>query len=168
MNEKPKHNLVYLKPIRKHLRHHLTPAEAALWSLLKNSQLEGRKFRRQHSIDDFVVDFYCPEEHLVIELDGEVHNNPDQQDKDISRDKKLEEAGFKVLRFENKFVFEHREQMLNDIKACFKDKLKTTPSCEHPSFVRRGAETAYSFNAGVSSFPGKGKVPAGRKGFELF
>ncbi len=120
MNTNPKHNLVYLKPVRKYLRYNLTPAEAALWSLLKNSQLEGRRFRRQHSIDNFVVDFYCPSENLIVELDGEIHNNPDQLDKDVLRDKKLEAAGFTVLRFENKFVFEHREQLLNDIRACFK------------------------------------------------
>lgn len=120
MAETPQHNIKGLKTFRKQLRKNLTPAEAALWSLLKNSQLEGRKFRRQQSIDNFIVDFYCPSEKLIIELDGEVHNNADQIDKDIDRDKKFNAVGFKVLRLENKFVFEHREQVLNDIKACFK------------------------------------------------
>lgn len=117
---KPDHNRKELKDLRKKLRKNLTPAEAALWSLLKNSQLEKRKFRRQQSIDNFIVDFYCPSEKLVIELDGEVHNQPAQMEKDIERERILSQAGYTVLRFENKFVFEHREQVLNDIKSCFK------------------------------------------------
>jgi len=62
-----------LKPRRKELRNNPTKAEAFLWRYLKNNQLEGRKFRRQTSIKSFIVDFYCPQENLVIELDGEVH-----------------------------------------------------------------------------------------------
>ncbi len=119
--DKPQHDRKYLKPIRKHLRNHLTPAEAALLSLLKNGQLDGRKFRRQHSINNFIVDFYCASEKIVIELDGDVHNHPDQLDKDINRDENLKAAGFTVLRFENNFVFNHREQVLNDIRACFRN-----------------------------------------------
>ena len=56
--------------IRKELRSHLTPAEAKLWSVLKNKGLKKRKFRRQFSVAHFVLDFYCPEEKLAIELDG--------------------------------------------------------------------------------------------------
>lgn len=66
-------NRHYLKNKRKDLRHNLTPAEAALWSLLNKKQLEDRKFRRQHSIGNYIVDFYCPAEKLAIELDGEGH-----------------------------------------------------------------------------------------------
>ena len=58
------------KTKRKKLRNNLTPAEAALWNLLKNSQLEGRKFRRQHSVGFYILDFYCPSERMAIELDG--------------------------------------------------------------------------------------------------
>jgi very-short-patch-repair endonuclease len=67
------HNRVELKPFRKKLRNNSTSAEATLWTYLKNRQLEGRKFRRQHSIGNYIADFYCPEEQLVIELDGEGH-----------------------------------------------------------------------------------------------
>src|SRR4051812_15713439 len=58
-----------LKPRRRKLRRSLTPAEASLWRALKNSQLSGRKFRRQHSVGKYVLDFYCVEEWLAIELD---------------------------------------------------------------------------------------------------
>jgi very-short-patch-repair endonuclease len=59
-----------LKQIRRELRHNLTPAEATLWRCLQNKQLAGRKFRRQHSVGSYVLDFYCPSEMLAIELDG--------------------------------------------------------------------------------------------------
>ena len=68
-------NKKILEPYRKSLRKNLTPAEAFLWRLLKNSQLENRKFRRQHSIGNYILDFYCPKIRLAIELDGDYHNN---------------------------------------------------------------------------------------------
>ena len=61
-------NVTYLSDLRLALRKTLTPAEAALWNLLKNQQLDGRKFRRQVSIENYIVDFYCAEEKLVIEF----------------------------------------------------------------------------------------------------
>lgn len=72
-------NLPALRFFRKALRHNLTPAEAKLWTLLKGSQLAGRKFRRQHSVGNFILDFYCPSERLAIELDGAVHDSDDAQ-----------------------------------------------------------------------------------------
>ena len=105
MPDNPKHNDKFLKEYRKDLRSNLTPAEARLWGILKNKQLQGRKFRRQHSIDNFIVDFYCPHEKLVIELDGEVHNNILAERKDSERDIKLKNYGITVLRFENKMIF---------------------------------------------------------------
>ncbi len=104
---------------RRELRGHLTPAEAALWDLLKNSKLQGRKFRRQHGIEHFIVDFCCRSENLVIELDGEVHNDPMQTEYDAIRDARLREMGFKILRFENKEVFQNSEAVLYMIAAMF-------------------------------------------------
>ncbi|MHA6250128.1 endonuclease domain-containing protein [Pontibacter sp. CAU 1760] len=63
------HNRKYLKENRRELRHNLTPAEAELWKHLQGSQLAGRKFRRQHSIGNFILDFYCSSEKMAIELD---------------------------------------------------------------------------------------------------
>ena len=119
MLNKPNHNNILLKDNRKYLRNNLTSAEAKLWTLLKRKQLEGRKFRRQHSIDNFIVDFYCPKEKLVIELDGEVHNNPVSEEKDAQRDLILKNYGITVLRFENKMVFEQQGMVLNAIKEKF-------------------------------------------------
>ena len=85
----------------------LTPAEATLWKHLQRNQLKGRKFRRQHSIDNFIVDFYCASENLIIELDGAVHLDFAIQNYDLERTQKLEGFGFKLIRFENKLVFEN-------------------------------------------------------------
>jgi very-short-patch-repair endonuclease len=65
------HNSPILKPVRKKLRKNLTPAEARMWSYLKSAQFNGLKFRRQHSIGPYIVDFYCPALRLALELDGE-------------------------------------------------------------------------------------------------
>ncbi len=120
MPDSPRHNNKLLKGYRKELRNNLTPAEARLWSMLKDKQLEGRKFRRQHSIDNFIVDFYCPQEKLVIELDGEVHNNILAESKDKERDLRLKSYGITVLRFENKMIFEQQEVVLQAIINEFK------------------------------------------------
>jgi very-short-patch-repair endonuclease len=109
-------NRIYLKEKRKTLRSSLTPAEAKLWNLLQNSKLEGIKFRRQHSIGNFIVDFYCPQYLLVIELDGQIHFNPVNEEKDIQRTEYINSLGIKVLRFENKEVFEKTEFVLEEIK----------------------------------------------------
>jgi very-short-patch-repair endonuclease len=116
----PTHNRKYLKPYRQNLRSRLTPAEAFLWSYLKSKQLEGRKFRRQHSIENYIVDFYCPEEKIAIELDGQVHEFEMQHHKDKVRDLRLDELGIKVLRFENQFVFDQLPLVMEMIKAEFR------------------------------------------------
>jgi len=79
------HNKPILKQIRKDLRNNLTPAEAELWKHLKNSGLEGRKFRRQHSVGFYVLDFYCPQEQLAVELDGQGHFTSSGQEYDSER-----------------------------------------------------------------------------------
>ena len=101
------HNRKYLKENRQALRSNLTPAEAELWSYLKDGQLSGRKFRRQHSIGNYILDFYCPSEKVAIELDGQVHQHIVAEQVDTERDKALQELGVKVIRFENKEVFQN-------------------------------------------------------------
>lgn len=108
-----------LKSFRKVLRSNLTPAEAKLWSYLQNSKLGNRKFRRQHSIENYILDFYCPSEKIAIELDGDTHNILNQKEADKTRDLFLKSIGIKVLRFENKMVFENSNSMLNAIKKEF-------------------------------------------------
>ena len=113
------HNRPHLKDFRKALRNHATGAEGELWKYLKSGQLQGRKFRRQHSIGNFIVDFYCPSEKLAIELDGQVHQHAVTEQADIERDKELESFEIKVLRFENKDVFQHLDAVLLEISSCF-------------------------------------------------
>jgi very-short-patch-repair endonuclease len=109
-----------LKQYRKNLREKSTSAEVALWNLLKNKQLEGRKFRRQYSLGKYIADFCCPSEKLIIELDGQVHADNAQIEKDIVRDQDIGNLGFVILRFENKLVFEVPEFVLTEIKNNFK------------------------------------------------
>ncbi|MCX6332700.1 MAG: DUF559 domain-containing protein [Bacteroidia bacterium] len=105
---------------RKSLRKNSTSAEATLWKLLKNKQLEGKKFRRQQSINNFIVDFSCHSDKIIIELDGDGHGDYIQIQKDEERDKFLQQAGFKVLRFENRFVFQDPEYVLSEVSKYFK------------------------------------------------
>lgn len=107
------------KEYRKKLRKTLTPAEAFLWKQLKGQQFNGRKFRRQHGIANYIVDFYCAQEKLIIELDGEVHMNATAEQKDLKRTEKLTALGFNVVRFENKMVFENLPSVLTEIENNF-------------------------------------------------
>jgi very-short-patch-repair endonuclease len=119
-NSKEKiNNLPHLKTFRKELRNHLTPAEAAFWKAVQNKKLDGRKFRRQHSVGNYILDFYCPTEKLAIELDGQVHFGDKARTYDYERRLFLEYFGIKVLRFENKLVFEDLEWVLGVIKNNF-------------------------------------------------
>ena len=72
---------------------------------MKNRSLEGRKFRRQHSIGNYIVDFYCPSEKLIVELVGDPHGEYHKISEDIKRDEYLQDLGFIVLRFENSLFF---------------------------------------------------------------
>ena len=114
-----KHDKPELRPYRKELRKNLTPAEAFLWKYLQKSKLDGKKFRRQHSVENFIVDFYCASENLIIELDGDMHNNSIAIEKDEIRDARLKALGFMVLRFENKMVFDHLDSVLCSIRENF-------------------------------------------------
>ena len=113
---------------RKELRHSLTPAEAALWKCLQGRKVLGKKFRRQFSISRYIVDFYCPEDRLAIELDGAGHFSITIDEYEEARTKYLQNCGIRVLRFENKVVFENLEAVLDAIKAAL-----TTPAlCATP------------------------------------
>ena len=117
------HNRKSMKEIRRNLRHSLTPAEATLWKALQGSKLAGKKFRRPHSVGNYVVDFYCPECKLAIELDGEKHFNSLASEYDLRRTEFLKRCDIEVLRFENRAVFEHSEGVLEAIR-----RRLTTPS----------------------------------------
>jgi very-short-patch-repair endonuclease len=97
------------------LRGRQTPAEEILWECLRGRKLHDAKFRRQHNIDRFIVDFYCHEARLVIEVDGSVHAG--REDVDAERQRMLENFGLKVLRFSNEQIFEDLRFVLERIAA---------------------------------------------------
>ena len=116
-------NRKYLKQYRRELRNNPTKYESMLWKALRGRQLEGKKFRRQHSLGNYIVDFYCPEEKLVVELDGAGHHNFINEAYDEKRTEYLQELELTVLRFENKLVFQQLNMVLEAIKAQFKCEL---------------------------------------------
>jgi very-short-patch-repair endonuclease len=95
-------------------RHPLTPAEAKIWKRVRNRGL-GFKIRRQHPIWRFIADFYCAEAKLVIEIDGDSHAEPDQEDYDRARTDWLVERGYKVIQIRNEEVHGHLEDALKEI-----------------------------------------------------
>jgi very-short-patch-repair endonuclease len=118
------YNRKFFKSIRKHLRNHGTSAEAALWLMLKKRQVGNYKFRRQHSIGKFVVDFYWPELKLAIELDGQPHAELANIARDKERDEWLNNVGITVFRYENRWVFEYPEDIKQDILSFGEKKKK--------------------------------------------
>ena len=112
-------NLHSLKSIRRKLRQSLTPAEARLWLHLQGAQLQARKFRRQHSVGRYVLDFYCPGERLAVELDGASHDSERAYVHDEVRSVFLRHHGIAVLRFENREIFENLEGVLAEIAKHF-------------------------------------------------
>jgi very-short-patch-repair endonuclease len=116
------HNLHSKKKQRRELRCSLTSAEALLWLHLQSQQLAGRKFRRQHSVGPFILDFYCPEERLAIELDGAGHDHERAQAHDAKRSQFLSGRGIRVVRFENRDVRKRLEGVLAEIAAAFRPR----------------------------------------------
>jgi very-short-patch-repair endonuclease len=99
----------------KEMRREMTLAERTLWNRLRAGRLAGIHFRRQQIIEPYIVDFYCHEAALVVEVDGEIHFG--QQEYDRLRDQDLEQLGFKVLRFNNHEIVDNLEGVLTKILA---------------------------------------------------
>ncbi len=99
------------------LRRRLTAAEHTLWSILRNRGLGGLKFRRQHPLGLYIVDFYCAEKRLVVELDGDSHAG--RATRDAEREAWLEAHGYRVMRFTNREVMQSLPEVLEAIwQAC--------------------------------------------------
>lgn len=96
----------------------MTPAEKLLWRKLQAGRFKEIKFRRQHSIGNYVVDFYCPKYRLIIELDGKVHLEKEQAEKDKLRDEHLKDMDYRVLRFTNDEVLNDNNSVLKTIESC--------------------------------------------------
>ncbi len=105
-----------MKDLAKKLRYNNpTHTETILWNCLSNKQLEGFKFRRQHIIGGYIADFVCLKERLIVEIDGLVHELPENKMKDEERTKWLKEHGFRVVRFTNDQVLSNLENVLQEI-----------------------------------------------------
>gem|GEM_PF-494710 len=105
------------KELRRSLRTSGTKPEAILWKMLKKRQVAGLRFRRQHAVGPYVLDFYCPEAKLAIELDGYHHFTPEGQEHDQQRTEFINRAtGIHILRFENQVVFDNPEMILGAIE----------------------------------------------------
>jgi very-short-patch-repair endonuclease len=97
------------------MRREMTDAEAHLWYHLRRHGLGDYKFRRQHPLDSYILDFYCPAARLVIEIDGGQHFVEDQQKRDEERTQSLTEKGMRVLRFSNREVLLETNSVLDVI-----------------------------------------------------
>ena len=100
------------------LRQSKTEAEEKLWELLRNRQLKGKKFRRQHPMAGYILDFYCHECKLAVELDGYHHRSKEQKEYDAARTKILNEIDITVVRFWNAAVMDDVERVLGRIAVC--------------------------------------------------
>jgi very-short-patch-repair endonuclease len=109
------------------LRSESTPAESILWEALRGGRLDGLKFRRQHAVGRVVLDFYCASHRLVIELDGAVHEMPDQSERDLARTQWLEEHRCRVIRFRNDEVINDLSLVLERIRRTIRDDVLPLP-----------------------------------------
>jgi very-short-patch-repair endonuclease len=116
------------KQLQRTLRNEMTDAEKALWRFLRSRQVSGLKFRRQHPFGDYIVDFVCLENKLVIEVDGGQHG--DRAKEDEIRTQNLLAAGFRVLRFWNNEVLQEIEAVKERIWRAVEEE---TPSPSQPS-----------------------------------
>jgi very-short-patch-repair endonuclease len=122
--------------LKRRLRSNMTGPETRLWSRLRARQLQGLKFRRQHGIGPYIVDFYCPERSLVIEVDGDSHAGAAQIVKDKQREKYLQSLGLCVFRYINDDIVKNLDGVLADLA----ERLSLESTSPHPSLRRRGKE----------------------------
>ena len=117
-NNKPFHYNAYSKIFENAnaLKNNQTKAEYIMWQVLRGRQLNGAKFRRQHPIQKFIVDFYCHEFKLVIELDGGVHDIDFIKENDERREVELKNLGLKIIRFKNEEIFDSLETVMETVK----------------------------------------------------
>lgn len=124
-------NRVESKNRRRYLRKNMTPAEKLLWRKLRKSQLNCLRFRRQYGVLNYILDFYCPQYKLGIEIIGDVHGYRRRQEFDLQRQRKIESLGVKLLSYTN-------SQVVEEIEGVLKDILFNLPPT--PSLIRRGSQ----------------------------
>jgi very-short-patch-repair endonuclease len=124
----PIFNLKSNEGLGKKLRKHGTSAEAVLWKSLQKRQILGKKFRRQVSIGGYVVDFYCPECRVIVELDGAPHFAVTAAEYQARRSEYLENLGMLIIRFENKIVFRNPEAVIETITRALLERCQPKDS----------------------------------------
>jgi 5-methyltetrahydrofolate--homocysteine methyltransferase len=125
-----------------------TPAEEKLWDVLKSKKLEGYKFRRQHIIGSYIIDFVCLDKRLVIEIDGLIHQLPQNKESDEIRSQWLTRLGFKVIRFSNEEVLRKMEKTIATISEELKDRPSISRSSHNMEQVQISTEAASGPEAG--------------------
>jgi very-short-patch-repair endonuclease len=121
-------NIPPLKDRRKELRNKPTEPEALLWKHLRRRQLLDKKFRRQYSIGRYIVDFFCVECDIAIELDGAPHFAELKEDYEAERTAFLEAQGIQIIRFENRVLYDNFEAVLETIRDAIRNKCLTSPA----------------------------------------
>jgi len=109
----------FSSPLKEHsreLRRLQTIAEKHAWYLLRDRRTPGLKFRRQVPIDDFIVDFYCDELKLIVEIDGDVHEREVKAGRDQTRDEKLHKLGYTILRFHKSVIINNPDVLIENIR----------------------------------------------------
>ncbi len=110
---------------RKLLRKNMPSAEIILWSRLKSRQMLGYKFRRQYSVDHYILDFYCPELKLAVEIDGESHFNAHgRKENDLKRQRFIESFGIQFVRYTNNEIVENIAGVLQNLSTAVKERSK--------------------------------------------
>ena len=108
------------KKQRQYLRNNMTKWEVILWNDLKGKKMFGFKVRRQYGVDNYVIDFYCPELKLALEVDGDVHYHPDKLEIDNRKNKRLQEEGIYLIRLKNEDLEEDYESAIIYLEDEFK------------------------------------------------
>jgi len=121
-------NKKFLKQHRRNLRNDMPDAEKKVWRLLQGKSLDGYKFRRQHGIGPYIVDFYCPKLQLAIEIDGDSHFEGDAPKKDKLRETLIPSKGIEIIRFTNIDVLQNIDAVAEEIFSIARRLTSPTPS----------------------------------------
>jgi very-short-patch-repair endonuclease len=113
-----------MRSLARDLRKNQTFAEQILWSRLRSRQLSGFKFRRQHPIDNYILDFYCSKAHLAVEIDGGQHAEEENMKRDEQRTANLNQRGIRVIRYWTNYVLENIDDVIDDIYAILSEMEK--------------------------------------------
>ena len=128
MRHRVRNNSIELQMAAREMRKEPTPAERVLWQALRGSRL-GQRFRRQHPVGRFILDFWCAEAKLAVEIDGESHDSDERKELDALRTALLDQHGYQVIRFSNEEVL----QDLASVEARIRDAIAARTEMLPPS-----------------------------------